>query len=108
MNNDINRQEMYNGSGSEKKVKIKRISPLWSRTHRDANEPKNATTTTTTTSLSQKSFLIKKFRWWWWWGGVFLKRGEKKSERKTCSFLFFYFFWGKNCFSLRWQLASYS
>jgi hypothetical protein len=77
-----------------KKVKIKRISPLWSRTHRDANEPKNATTTTT--SLSQKSFLIKKFRWWWW-GGVF-KKEEKKSERKTCSFSLLLFLWGKKLF----------
>lgn len=75
-----------------KKVKIKRISPLWSRTHRDANEPKNATTT----SLSQKSFLIKKFRWWWW-GGVF-KKEEKKSERKTCSFSLLLFLWGKKLF----------
>lgn len=82
-----------------KKVKIKRISPLWSRTHRDANEPKNATTT----SLSQKSFLIKKFRWWWWWG-EFLKKRRKSPNEKPVLFLFFYFFGGKNCFSLRWQL----
>jgi hypothetical protein len=84
-----------------KKVKIKRISPLWSRTHRDANEPKNATTT----SLSQKSFLIKKFRWWLWGGGgEFLKKRRKSPNEKPVLFLFFYFFGGKNCFSLRWQL----
>jgi hypothetical protein len=86
-----------------KKVKIKRISPLWSRTHRDANEPKNATTTTTT-SLSKKSFLIKKFRWWWW--GEFLKKRRKSPNEKPVLFSSSISLGEQNCFSLRWQLAS--
>lgn len=78
-----------------KKVKIKRISPLWSRTHRDANEPKNATTTTT--SL-KNLFSLKNFGGGCGGGGGVFKKEEKKSERKTCSFSLLLFLWGKKLF----------